>query len=250
MARSTKKISDTLSGNTQQLSRELIAETALDLIDQDGLVNFSIRNLANRLGVYPTAIYWYIPNRNEILAQTMALVLKDLVPTVQRRSWQKFLRDIFYNFREAIRKHPNVAPLIDSQVTSNADLSLDLMEKVLSNLIRAGLEGESLVAGYNSTMVALVAYAAQEFAPIPNEGRDAFIKHVTTRVSMINAADHPNLSKNLPLLSNRVFTLRWQNGTDAPMDASYEAYVEIVISGIEKLSEIVASKKTLPSVET
>jgi TetR/AcrR family tetracycline transcriptional repressor len=40
------------------------------------------------------------------------------------------------------------------------------------------------------------------------------------------------LAQNMALLGNKAFTLRWQNGTEAPLDASFEAFIEIIISGI------------------
>lgn len=223
--------------NGQPLSRETIAAAALELIDRDGLDTFSVRNLAAHLGVYPTAIYWYIPNRNDILANVMALVLSDLLPKVKRRSWQLFLKDVFFNFRDAIRRHPNVAPLIDSQVTSNANLSLDLLDGLIGSLARAGLHGETLIAAYNAVLAALVGFTAQEFAPIPQDTRDAWQRHVDTRLAAISPERHPALSRHLPLLSNRSFTLRWQNGSEAPMEGSYEIYVDMIIGGIERLAE-------------
>ena len=39
---------------------------------------FSLRELAKVLGVYPTAIYWYVPNRNELIAGAVALALADV----------------------------------------------------------------------------------------------------------------------------------------------------------------------------
>lgn len=37
-----------------------------------------MRTLATRLVVYPTAIYWYVPNRKELFARVAKLVLADI----------------------------------------------------------------------------------------------------------------------------------------------------------------------------
>ena len=104
------------------LSREMIVKSALDYIDEDGLETFSLRNLNTRLGVYPTAIYWYVPSRNELLAQIVSLVLVDVLPARRRRAWQNYIRDLFENYRAAVRAHPNVAPLIGTQLVSNVHM--------------------------------------------------------------------------------------------------------------------------------
>jgi hypothetical protein len=47
---------------------------------------------------------------------------------------------------------------------------------------------------------------------------------------------YPQLAQNMKLLGNKAFTLRWQNGTDAPLDASFDAFVEIVVLGLERFA--------------
>ena len=42
------------------LTRERIVEEAIALIDDEGLTGFSVRALARRLQVYPTALYWHV----------------------------------------------------------------------------------------------------------------------------------------------------------------------------------------------
>jgi TetR/AcrR family transcriptional regulator, tetracycline repressor protein len=218
------------------LKAEAIVARALELIDKDGLETFSVRNLAASLNVFPTTIYWHMDHKNEVLAQVVVLVLRDVLPKVKRRDWQQFLRDVFANFRRAIRNHPNVAPLIAAQIVPNTALSLEFIERVLANLERAGLSGQALVSGYNSVIAALVGFAAQEFAPVPADEREAWQAHVATRVAGISADAYPVLARHLPLLSNRAFMLRWQNGVDAPLDMSYEFYVEAVIAGIGQIA--------------
>ncbi len=93
------------------LSRESIVAAALLEIDRNGLENFSLRNLAKTLGVYPTAIAWHVSSRGHLLAEVAALVLADILPPGFPDSWQSYLRQLFHRFREAIRRHPNVAPL-------------------------------------------------------------------------------------------------------------------------------------------
>lgn len=217
------------------LTRESIVEAALAFIDASGLESFSMRNLAAKLQAYPTAVYWYVPTRNELLAHVVARVLKDVVPAKRRRSLDAFLRDLFANYRNAIRAHPNVAPLIGTQLVSNTNVDLEFVEVILAQLSRAGLAGGALVAAYNTVIAALVGFSSQEYAPIPAEGAQEWQGQVRERLATINRDNYPVLAANLPQLSNRAFILRWENGVDAPLDDSYRIYVEVVIAGIERL---------------
>lgn len=219
------------------LNRELIITAALGLIDESGLESFSLRTLAQSLGVYPTAIYWYVPNRNELLAEIVAHILTKLSAPSRRRDWQQSLRDLFNNFRSAVAAHPNAAPLIGTAVVSNTAMDLPFVEHLLSILSRAGLSGADLVAGYNSVIAALVGFSTQEFASMPKEDPLAWQVTVQKRLLEIDHDAFPILAANLRLLSNRAFILRWQNGVDAPLEASYATYVDIVIDGLDALAK-------------
>lgn len=232
-----KRAPRTTRGKGPNLSRELVVGAALEYIDQEGIDSFSLRNLATKLGVYPTAIYWHVPTRNDILAQVVALTLENVAPSKKRRIWQKHLQDIFHNFREAVRAHPNVAPLIGTQLVSNTTMGFAFVENLLEVLSRAGLKDHLLVAGYNSVIAALVGFVAQEFAPIPRENPSAWQISVQERMLTISRAEYPTLTDNLSQLSNHAFILRWQNGVDAPLDDSFDFYVQMVVAGIEKLIE-------------
>ena len=50
------------------LSRERIRETALELIDRDGLPELSMRKLAAELGVQAASLYGHYPTKDDLLA--------------------------------------------------------------------------------------------------------------------------------------------------------------------------------------
>lgn len=221
------------------LTREIIFSTALEQIDKEGLGNFSLRNVAKVLGVNPTAIYWHVPGINSLLAGVVALVLRDLLPTKRKRSWQDWLRSFFHRFRESIRRHPNVAPLIGAQMVSNPSFDLDLIERILMELSHAGFSGLRLAGAYNAVIAAAVGFATQEFAPNPTVDVVIWQKTMQRRLRDVRAADYPNVAANLPCLANQAFILRWQNGVDMPLDHSFEAFVDIVIAGLEQMGQCV-----------
>ena len=220
---------------TPLLNREIIVAAALELIDEAGLEGFSLRTLAQKLGVYPTAVYWYVPNRNELMAQVVAHILDKVPAQRRRRAWQQSLRDLFNGFRAAVAAHPNAAPLIGTAVVSNTSMSFAFVEHLLWILSRAGLSGTTLLAGYNALIAALVGFVAQEFASMPKDDPAAWQMSVQQRLLEIDRDAYPILASNLKLLSNQAFILRWQNGTGAPLEASYTAFVEVIISGIEAM---------------
>ena len=218
------------------LSREAIIAAALAKIDQGGVDAFSLRSLARALGVSPTAVSWYVSGRSQLLAEVAHKVLEDIIPPGFHDSWQGYLREFMHRFRQAIRTHPNVAPLIGTQLVANPSVDLEFVERLLAALAHAGLSGVRLVAAYNAVIAAAVGFTTQEFAPIPAEGTSDWQSEIRNRLKDIPGIRYPQLAKNMKLLGNKAFTLRWQNGTDAPLDASFESFVDIFVAGIEQFA--------------
>lgn len=216
------------------LNKETIVLAALALIDQEGLEKFSLRNLANALGVYPTAIYWYVSSRDLLLAEVLGMVLSHLVPTQQDR-WQDYLREAMGNCRNAVRRHPNIAPLLGAQLVSNTSSDFELVEGTLAALQQAGFKGHSLAGAYNTFIAALAGFTTQEFAPLP-ENTAAWQGQVQQCLQEIDPQQYPTLAQNMDLLSNRSFILRWQNGVQVSLDESFEFYIETIICGLETLA--------------
>ena len=220
------------------LSKEAIVAAALAMIDREGLESFSIRRLAKALGVFPTAVNWYLASRREILAEVVELVTSDLSPARFYESWQEYLRLVFGKFRNAIRLHPHMAQLIGTHLIANPTVDLEFVERMLSALSHAGFRGGKLVAAYNTAIVAMVGFATQEFGPIPAEGTEIWRDDVRDRLKSVTAQSFPTLAQHMSLLQNKAFIVRWQNGTDAPLDASFEFFTETVIRGLEAMLEL------------
>src|SRR5580658_2944174 len=217
------------------LSKEVIVAAALAMIDREGIESFSIRRLAKALGVFPTAVNWYLATRREILAEVVELVTSDLSPARFYESWQEYLRLVFRKFRNAIRLHPHMAQLIGTHLVANPTVDLEFVERMLSALSYAGFRGDKLVAAYNTAIVSMVGFATQEFGPIPVEETDKWRDDIRGRLKSVTPQSFPTLAQQMSLLQNKAFIVRWQNGTEAPLDASFEFFIETVIGGLEAM---------------
>ena len=217
------------------LTPERIIAAALAELDHGGLAAFSIRNLAHRLGVYPTAIYWHVQSRDAILGEVVAHLLDTVVPP-PALAWQGYLRALFRGYRDRIKRHPNAAALVGAHLVGNRSIRLSLVEGVLAKLRDAGFAGDELVAAYNTVIAALVGFVTQEFAAIPEDESARWRSAVRQRLAVGRLADYPVLRDNLPRLANRAFILRWQSGAQAPLDRSFARYVDVVIGGLERIA--------------
>jgi TetR/AcrR family tetracycline transcriptional repressor len=214
------------------LSKDRVVDAALALIDAQGVDGFSMRGLAEALGVYPTAIYWYVENRNALLAAVVGHALHDVAPEWRGDDWQAWLKDLFRRYRAAVQRHPNIAPLIGAQLVSNAGVGAAFIDRILTVLASAGFAGDHLVHAYNAVIAVQVGFVTLEFAPAPKEDRESWAGDIKARLRDADAAAHPVLAQNLERLENRAFIARWQNGADVPLDASFELFIDIAVAGL------------------
>lgn len=214
------------------LTRQQIVEVALAQIDAGGLGAFSLREVAARLGVYPATVHWHVSSREALLAEVAGLVMAGVTPAGPL-PWQDWIAELFRRCRAAVRRHPNVAQLLGAQLVSNGSLPIALVEGVLAALTEAGFEGEALREAYNCVIAAMLGFLTMEFSPLPADNAEAWAEELRERVHTIRPLDHPVLARNLPLLANQAFIVRWDNGSTVPLDGSFERHVQMTIDGLE-----------------
>lgn len=217
------------------LSKERIVAAAIEQIDRNGVMGFSLRDVARSLGVYPAAVYWHVATRDDLLAAVVETTMSDVAPEPGKFSWQDWFRELFARCRAVMQKHPNVAQLVGGQLVANASLSPAMIDRILSVLVTAGCRDEHVVELYNAVIAAMVGFSTLEFASVPTDDPEAWAAQLQKKTHQIRALEYPTLARYLPAMANRAFIVRWQNGTDAPMNSSFDAYVEVVIAGMEQI---------------
>jgi AcrR family transcriptional regulator len=105
------------AGRRPPLTPERIRETALELIEKDGLEELSTRKLGRALGVEAMAIYWYFPNKDALLdAVVESLVSKiapaDVPPAKLPGDFIDALRGLAHAYRNLAKSYPKAFPLL------------------------------------------------------------------------------------------------------------------------------------------
>lgn len=98
-----------------QLSSDRIVETAIAIIGDTGLENFSMHKLAAALGVRAPSLYHYFSDKNALLAAVaLAVTAIDAVPAdaPADADWADYLVIQAVALRRRIVAHPQCAPLL------------------------------------------------------------------------------------------------------------------------------------------
>jgi TetR/AcrR family transcriptional regulator, tetracycline repressor protein len=217
------------------LTIDQIVATTIDLIEANGPDSFSMRSLAAALDVYPTALYWHVGNRSELLSLVSAEWARDLVPPPSETGWEDWTRELARRYRSAAHRQPNVARLLGVEIFG-ARTGLNLPERAVGALSGAGLEPEEIVLTYNAMAGAIVGFVNVEIARIEEDVDDQRAV-IESELRHLDPDEYPNLVAHMDQLIDRTIGLRWSSGTERPLDASFERLLGFLIGGTRQLIE-------------
>lgn len=120
-----------------RLSHDLIVQTALACIDENGIEQLNMRALAARLSVQPMALYHYYSSKDSLL-NAVAGLIDDTRPVQRTGSWRTDLLQVAYGQLLVATEHPKAAPLIFTRPASN-EQSFIVREWLIATLINEGL---------------------------------------------------------------------------------------------------------------
>lgn len=160
------------SGRGRGLSRELVARTTLELIDEEGVGAASMRAIASRLGVEAMSLYKHVQHRDDLLDAVIDLVVAELDedPEVRRRpedGWRDYLSRLAHGVRRFAVAHPHAFPLVATRPAEapwiNPPLrSLAWIESMLQALRGSGFDDDQVLFAYRSFNSFLLGYLLME----------------------------------------------------------------------------------------
>ena len=143
------------------LSRQMIAEAAVRLVDRDGLPSLSMRRLGGELQVEAMSLYSYFSTKEDILAEVVDLLFREVAVPPDTPDWEQFSRELFSAVRRVLLSHPNAVPLLVSR-SPHSRSALAPIEASLRNLRQAGFDPPTALDGYRALMSFTVGYLLQE----------------------------------------------------------------------------------------
>ncbi|MFF7264501.1 TetR/AcrR family transcriptional regulator C-terminal domain-containing protein [Streptomyces sp. NPDC008159] len=121
---------------TPLLDRERITTTALELVDAQG--DFSVPQIARRLGVQTGSVYHHVDGRDGIVELLRERVTEGIdVSALELRPWDEALAAWARSYRAAFAAHPRAIPLLMTSPV-RAPRVLEQYERAVTLLLDAG----------------------------------------------------------------------------------------------------------------
>jgi AcrR family transcriptional regulator len=143
------------------LSKDRVIQVALARADRDGLESLSMRKLAEDLGTSAMAVYYHVPNKDQLIGEMIDLVFGEIELPTTDVDWKTALRRRALSTREVLRRHRWAVGLMESR-TSPGIHSLRLHDAVLGCLRQAGFSIETTIQAYSVQDAYIYGFALQE----------------------------------------------------------------------------------------
>jgi AcrR family transcriptional regulator len=170
-----------------------VLQTAVTLADQHGIEWLSMRKLADELGVAAMSLYYYVPNKVELIDGMIDIVFTEIEPPSLEHDWKTAMRRRAVSTREALNRHRWAVGHMEGR-TAHGPANLRLHNAVLGCLRAAGFSIEMTVHAYSVQDAYIYGFALQE-TDMASETPDDFAAEAQRQMREYDAvlAEYPHL---------------------------------------------------------
>jgi AcrR family transcriptional regulator len=138
---------------SRPLTREEVVDTALRIVDDEGLEALTMRRLGAALGVEAMALYRHVPNKEALLDLTVEQMRSEMHLTASpSENPAEAFGAIFAEYARVLAAHPNMLPLATRRTVPTSTSGLEY-------LIDQGLPEDVAVELYQSLTAFTIGWA-------------------------------------------------------------------------------------------
>jgi AcrR family transcriptional regulator len=184
----------------------VIVDTALRLLDRDGLDGVSMRRVAEELGTGAASLYAHVANKEELLDLLLDRVVGGVdVPDPDPERWQEQIRDVGIQMYRIYKAHRDIA-LVNLGSIPTSENGLRIADRMMAIMLAGGVPPR--VAGWALDRLALyisadafegsILYKRQQESGLPfEEYATQYYDRVKDFYSSLPPDRFPTLSKHL-----------------------------------------------------
>ena len=207
------------------LSRSLVLQAAVALADEAGLEVFSMRGLAQELGVVPMALYKHVANKEELLDGMVDIVFSEIELPTGDQDWRTAMQDRAVSTREALQRHGWAIGMMESRRPGPANLRNH--NAVMGCLRSAGFSFKMAIHAYSVQDAYIYGFALQE-RDLGFEGPESAGAAARRRAQTIDALE------NYPYLAE-IATKLPESGYDNTFEFSWG--LDLILDGLDRLRQ-------------
>jgi AcrR family transcriptional regulator len=212
------------------LSRTRVLQAAVGLADEAGLDAFSMRGLAQDLGVVPMALYKHVANKDELLDAMVDIVFGEIEPPGKDPDWRSAMRRRAISTRQALKRHSWALGMMESRSPGPANLRNH--NAVMGCLREAGFPFKLAIHAYSVQDAYIYGFALQErdlAFETPDSAGEAARRTAATVAAPERYPYLVEIAEKLP-----------ESGFDSAVEFAWG--LDLILDGLEELRHGAASR--------
>jgi AcrR family transcriptional regulator len=185
------KTPDETVGGRRTITRERVLIAAVALADEGGVAALTIRTLAQRLGVKPMTLYYYVANKSEILDAIVDVVFSEIDLPEPADDWRAEIHLRATSARRVLRSHSWAIGLLETRTTPGP-ATLAHHDAMLGTLRGAGFSVQMTAHAYALIDAYVYGFALSE-AALPFDGPDVVEEVAVPIIQSFAAGAYPHL---------------------------------------------------------
>jgi AcrR family transcriptional regulator len=187
-----------------------------------------MRKLADELGVAAMTLYYYVPNKTELIDGMIDIVFSEIEPPSRDVDWKTAMRRRAVSTREALNRHRWAVGLMEGR-TTHGPANLRLHDAVLGCLRAAGFSLAMTVHAYSVQDAYIYGFALQETDMSP-ETADDFAAEAQRQMEEYKEllADYPHM---VEVVGGYVATEGYDYGTE------FLFGLDLILDGLDRLRD-------------
>jgi AcrR family transcriptional regulator len=211
------------------LSSARVLQAAVALADEAGLQAFSMRGLAQELGVVPMALYKHVANKEELLDGMVDIVFSEIELPSEDLDWRTAMRRRAISTRAALKRHSWAIGMMESRHPGPANLQNH--NAVMGCLRTAGFSFKMAIHAYSLQDAYIYGFALQE-KDLAFETPDSAGEGAQRRAQTIGALD------DYPYLVE-IATQLPDSGYDNAVEFAWG--LDLILDGLDRLRNATAA---------
>lgn len=172
------------------LSRDVIVDTALELLRQQGLEAMTLRRVAAMLDTGPASLYVYVEDLRELEALVIDRALASVrLPSKRDAPWRDRLIVLLNSYLRVLHENTGLARLAMRTIAAGPH-ALRIFETMLGLLDEAGVDGPTAAWAVDMLTMYVTATAAEQS---DRQAREETLGRLTLAIGAVSASDYPRI---------------------------------------------------------
>jgi TetR/AcrR family tetracycline transcriptional repressor len=189
-----------------KVNREIVVEAGLNLLNEVGLEQLTLRRLAKKLKIQAPTLYWHFKSKEELIDAMATLVLArgapSLVPLKDARDWKTWVNAFGMGLRQTLLKYRDGARVVaGSRLTDT--VYMETAERIGHRLVEAGFSVRQAVVLLSTVYTFTISFVIEEQAVFPMKGKRSPSYDLQKRDAKLDPRNFPILRQSGTILFER-----------------------------------------------